>query len=93
MEKKKKKVDYDALNSALMQIPKIDIATVRDLLDLGFKFPHELVGRSPENLYEELRRTKPEVPEVRLFYFRMVVYAVESSDPEREKLTPWAWQD
>jgi|SRR5690625_434783 len=93
MEKKKKKVDYDVLHSPLMHIPKIDVATVRDLLDLGFRYPHELAGRSPENLYDEIRRKKPDVPDLRLLYFRMAVYVAETPEPEAKKLDPWAWQD
>lgn len=93
MTKKKKEVDYGALNSHLMRIPKIDIATVRDLLDLGFRFPHELAGRSPEALFEEVKRRRPEVPEVRLFYFRMAVYFAETPEPAGEKMSPWAWKD
>lgn len=93
MKEKKKEVDYGALNSPLMRIPHVDIATVRDLIDLGFTYPHELAGRSPEALYEELRRRRPAVPEMRLSYLRMVVYFAETPDPEARKLTPWAWKD
>lgn len=93
MAKKKTKVDYGALESPLMRIPKIDIPTVRDLIDLGFTYPHELTGRSPEFLFEEIRRRRPETPEVRLFYFRMAVYFAETPEPEGEKMSPWAWKD
>jgi hypothetical protein len=34
-KKKKKKVDYEALNSALMRIPRMDVAAVRSLIDVG----------------------------------------------------------
>lgn len=93
MPKKKKEVDYGALESALMRVPRIDIATVRDLLDLGFNFPDELAGRSPEVLFEEVRRIRPETPEIRLCYFRMVVYYAETPNADGEKMTPWAWKD
>ncbi len=90
---KKKKVDYAALESPLMRIPKIDLATVRDLMDLGFTYPDELSGRSPEVLFQETLRQRPDTPEVRLFYFRMAVYFSETPEPEGEKMSPWAWKD
>lgn len=93
MEKKKNKVDYGALESPLMRVPKVDVPTVRDLMDLGFTHAHELGGRSPEVLFEEIRRRRPETPEIRLYYFRMVVYFAETPDPEGRKMSPWAWKD
>lgn len=93
MVKKKKEVDYGALNSPLMRIPHIDIASVRDLIDLGFNYPDELTGRSPEVLFDEVKQRRPEVPDVRLCYFRMAVYFAETPEPEGEKMSPWAWKD
>lgn len=93
MAKKKKEADYGALHSPLMRIPRIDVPTVRDLLDLGFTYPDELAGRSPEALFEDLKRFRPEAPEIRLCYFRMVVYFAEAAEPEGEKMSPWAWKD
>lgn len=93
MKKKKKEVDYAALGSPLMRIPKIDIPTVRDLMDLGFTYPHELAGRSPEVLFTEIQRLRPGVPEMRLYYFRMAVYFAETPEPEGQKMSPWVWKD
>lgn len=93
MVKKKKEVDYGALNSPLMRIPHVDISTVRDLLDLGFTYPHELAGRAPEALYEAVKQRRPSVPEARLYYFRMVVYFAETPEPDGKKMSPWAWKD
>ncbi len=91
--KKEKKIDYAALDSPFMRIPKMDVATARDLLDLGFTYPHELAGRSPEALYSDLLRLKPKTPDTRLLYFRMAVYYAETPEPESAKMNPWAWQD
>jgi hypothetical protein len=93
MTNKKQKVDHGALESPLMRIPKIDVLTVRDLIDLGFNYAHELAGRSPESLFEEIRRRRPETPEIRLYYFRMAVYFAETPEPEGRKMSPWAWKD
>ena len=93
--KKKKDVDYAALQSPLMQVPRIDVATVRDLMDLGFRYPHELAGRSPEVLFQDLQTLRPAVPRTRLYSFRMVIYYAETPEAERDrdKLHPWAWKD
>lgn len=90
---KEKKVDYAALDSPLMRIPKIDIATVRDLMDIGFAYPHELAGRSPDVLFGDVRRLRPQTPEVRLLYLRMAVYFAETPDADAKKMNPWAWKD
>lgn len=71
----------------------MDVATARDLLDLGFTYPHELSGRSPEALFTDIQRLKEETPAVRLLYFRMAVYFAETPEPDRTKMHPWAWQD
>ncbi|MCZ6673287.1 MAG: hypothetical protein O7C75_10160 [Verrucomicrobia bacterium] len=94
MPKKKKKVDYEALNSPLMQIPKMDIASARDLLDIGFRDIFELEGRSPESLFETIKKLKPETDSRRLWYLRMAVYYAENKhqlDPK--KMNPWAWNE
>lgn len=92
-EKKKKKVDYAALNSPMMRIPNLDVATARDLLDLGFHYPHELAGRAPEAIFADLQKIRDEVPPGRLACFRMAVYFAETPEPDPNKLTPWAWTD
>lgn len=91
--KKQKKVDYEALQSPLMRVPRIDVDTVRDLLDLGYQDIHELVGRAPEVLFGNLKDLKPNAPDDRLNVFRMVVYYAETPDPDPDKLHPWAWRD
>lgn len=92
MPQKKKKVDYEALNSRLMQVPKMDIASARDLLDIGIQDVFELEGRSPEALFETIRKAKPDADPKRLWTIRMAVYFAENKtqlDPK--KMTPWAW--
>lgn len=90
--KKKKKVDYEALNSALMRIPRMEVAAVRDLLDMGIREIFELQGRAPEILFEEARSKKPTTPEDRIRYFRMAVYYAEAENPEPSKLHPEEWK-
>lgn len=89
--KKKKKVDYEALNSALMRIPRMDVAAVRNLIDIGIREIYQLQGRAPEVLFEEARAKADNLPEDRIRYFRMAVYYAECSDPEPMKLHPDEW--
>ena len=37
MAEKKKKIDYVALNSPFMRIPRMDVRVARALLDMGIK--------------------------------------------------------
>ena len=90
---KKKKVDYEALQSPLKRIPGIDLPGVRDLLDLGFKQVDELRGRAPEALFSAICKRRASTPRDRLWTFRMAVYFAETEDPEPEKMHPWAWKD
>ena len=90
--KKKKKVDYEALNSALMRIPKMDVAAARSLLDIGIREIYELSGRAPEVLFEEARSKKPAIPSQQIRYFRMAVYFAESENPEPHMLHPDQWR-
>jgi hypothetical protein len=89
--KKKKKVDYEALNSALMRIPRMDVATARNLIDIGISEIYELHGRAPEVLMEEARAKSDEIPDDRIRYFRMAVYFAETENPANHRLHPDAW--
>ena len=91
--KKKKKVDREALASAFMRIPRMDVRAARDLLDIGIKELYELQGRSAETLMDDVKAKKPETPDYRLAYFRMAVYFSEEDEPEPEKLQPGYWAD
>lgn len=90
-KKKKKKVDYEALNSALMRIPRMDVAVARNLIDIGIRDIYELQGRAPEVLFEEAKHQSPSIPDDRIRYFRMAVYYAECANPEQQKLHPDAW--
>ena len=89
--KKKKKVDYEALNSPLMRIPRMDVAVARNFIDIGIREIYELQGRAPEVLFEEAKRKNDDLPDDRIRYFRMAVYYAESPDPDQSKLHPDEW--
>jgi hypothetical protein len=90
-QKKKKKVDYEALNSSLMRIPRMNVAAARSLIDIGIQDIFELQGRAPEVLLEEARIKNPEIPDDQIRLFRMAVYYAESDNPEPKKLHPDQW--
>ncbi|ADE54105.1 helix-hairpin-helix domain-containing protein [Coraliomargarita akajimensis] len=89
--KKKKKVDYEALNSALMRIPRFDVAAARNLIDIGIREIYQLQGRAPEVLFDEAKNKTPGIPQDRIRYFRMAVYYAESDEPEQKRLHPDEW--
>lgn len=89
---KKEETDYVALQSAFMKIPRMKVAVARDLMDLGFSQIYELRGRSPEGLFDALRKLRPQAQADRLPFFRLAVYVAETPDPDRAKLHPDAWR-
>jgi hypothetical protein len=92
VNKKKRKVDFAALESEFKRaLPSLDIAVARDLLDCGFHHVDELRGRSPEVLFEQIRKLRPETPQDRLFHLRMLIYFVDTPDPDRHLLQPHCW--
>lgn len=88
---KKKKVDYEALNSAFMRIPRMQVTAARSLIDNGLHEIYDLQGRAPEVLFEEALKKNPELPKDNIRYFRMAVYYAENPDPDKALLHPDAW--
>lgn len=93
MARKKEKVDYEALQSQWMQIPRMNVDAARALLDLGLRYHHQAIGRAPEVLYEEHRKQNPEAAKEVLQRFRMAVYFAENEDRDPRLLHPAAWAD
>jgi len=91
--KKKRKVDVAALQSEFKRtVPSLDIAVARDLLDCGFVHIDDIRGRSPEVIFEQARKIRPETPADHLWSIRMMVYFSETSEPERNLMQPHVWQ-
>ncbi len=89
---KKKKADQEALSSAFMRIPRLPVEAARDLLDLGFSQPYQIAGRSPETLFAEIRKRRPDTPADRLAAFRLAVYVAEHpTDADKNLLHLSAW--
>lgn len=88
---RKKDTDFEALQSELKRIPNLDIATVRDLLDVGITRIDELSGRAPEAILDTIKAKKPGTPQDRLQSIRLAVYFAETPEPDRTLLHPWKW--
>lgn len=78
MNQKKKKVDYVALASPFMRIPRMKVDGARALLDLGIKEIFELKGRDPNSLLADYSKIKKPNAEL-LSYFTL---AVEFADAD-----------
>ena len=87
-EKKKKKVDYEALNSALMRIPRMDVAAARNLIDMGIREIYQLQGRAPEVLLEEARARTRQFPQTGFAFsaWRSIMQNVRNQN--RQNCTP-----
>ena len=90
---KKKKVDREALQSAIMRIPRMDVRVARDLIDIGIREIYELQGRSAERLFEEIIAVRSATPKYRIAYLRMGIYFSENDPPEANMMHPSVWQD
>lgn len=92
-QKRKKKVDYEAVQSPLRRIPGINIETVRDLIDIGIRHVDDLRGRSPEAMYDDIQNLREATPPDRLFHLRLAVYFAETPEPDPTLLQAWKWAD
>ena len=90
-QKKKKKVDYEALNSSLMRIPRMEVAVARSMINIGVCEIYDLKGRAPEILFEEARQRNEEIPLDQIRFFRMAVYYAECETLEVSKMHPSEW--
>lgn len=90
--KKRKKVDYEALNAPFMRIPGMKVEGARALLNAGVREIYELSGRSPEVLFEESARHDPKQAKDLLPYFRLAVYYAEADEPDPSLLSAYSWK-
>lgn len=79
-KKQKKKTDYAALASPFMRIPGMKVEGARALLDLKFREIYELRGRSPEAVFDELKKIRLNAPAEILDLLRLAVQFAEKDD-------------
>jgi hypothetical protein len=88
----KKKIDYEALHSALMRIPHMHISVARSLINIGIRESYDLFGRDPSSLLAEMPTIEGWSREDQLSYLRMAVYYAENDCPEASHLNPTFWK-
>lgn len=81
-KEKKKKVDYAALSSPFMRIPRMDVVAARALLDLGIREVYQLRGRDPVSIFDDLKKIKVNPREDLVKSFKLAVDFAESEDGE-----------
>ncbi len=90
---KKKKTDYEALNSGLMRIPQMDTATVRCLIDLGVSQIYHLKGRCANALFEDALKKRPTLSKDRLYSLKMAIYFADNEENlDKNLLHPSVWK-
>lgn len=95
MRNPKKKADLEALGSAFMRVPHMPVRVARHLLDAGYSDLFQLSGRSPESLFEEIRKhdfladAKTVLPALRL----AVYFSENQAAPDKNLLNLHAWED
>ncbi len=75
MAQPKKKVDYAALSSPFMRIPRMDVRAARALLDMGIKEVFELKGRDPNSLLADYAKIKKPDSDFLKYFFLAVDFA------------------
>lgn len=92
MNREEEKIlNYEALTSSFMHIPNMDVATARSLIRLGYKESFQLNGLSPEVLFEEIKKKDQKVGKDLLWKLRMIIYFVETPEPDPKKMNPLKW--
>ena len=71
----KKKVDYVALSSPFMRIPRMNVRAARALLDMGIKEIFELKGRDPNSLFADYSKIKKPDGDLLKFFILAVDFA------------------
>ena len=71
----KKKVDYVALSSPFMRIPRMNVQAARALLDMGIKEIFELKGRDPNSLLADYSKIKKPDSDLLKFFTLAVDFA------------------
>lgn len=78
----------------LLQIPGVGKKMASYLEDMGIHTLADLVGKDPQEIYEEDCRKKGEKVDLcALYVWRLAVYYAEQKVHDPEKLKWWYWKD
>lgn len=77
---KKRKIDYGALNSPFMRIPRMDVCAARALLDIKIREIYQLRGRDPQSLLADAKKARPSTEDDILNALKIAVDFAERDD-------------
>lgn len=78
----------------LQQIPGVGKSIAQDLYELGIHKISDLIGKSPEALYEKHMKLRcSHVDRCVLYVFRCAVYYASHNQHDPELLKWWHWKD
>ncbi len=78
----------------LQVIPGVGPSIAQDLNDLGVVEPADLIGRDPQQLYQQLMELRGSyIDRCVLYVFRCAVYFSETARPDPDLLQWWRWKD
>lgn len=80
--------------SPLEMLPGIGPSIARELTDLGYREPSELVGEDPEGMFQRLVRMRGErIDPCVLYVFRCAVYCATHGPDDPVLSKWWNWKD
>jgi len=81
-------------NHEFQIIPGVGKSLSNDFVDLGYQKVSELIGESPETMYQNLMKLRGHhIDRCVLYVFRCAVYFASNSVHEPDLLKWWNWKD
>lgn len=78
----------------LQQLPGVGPSIAADLVQLGYRHPHQLRGADPQEMYDRSNALRGVVQDRCLLYvFRCAVHNCVELDIDPEKRKWWKWMD
>lgn len=82
------------MSTDLLKIPGVGSNMKQHLVNIGYYFVEDLVGKDPENIYnEDCTFQKKRVDRCVLYVYRLAVYFANTPNPDTDKLQWWKWKD
>lgn len=81
-------------NSEFQKIPGVGKKMSQDFVELGYRTVEDLVGESPEAMYQNIMALRGmHVDRCVLYVYRCAVYFASNSSHDPELLKWWNWKD
>lgn len=78
----------------LMEIPGVGVSIAQDLVNIGINQVTDLIGKNPEELYQQSNRFAGVIQDRCLLYvFRCAIYYASNQRHDPELLKWWNWKD